>query len=275
MDKTRLTFLLKKYRLTPNKLRGQNFLVSDSVLASMVRAAELSKEDLILEVGPGLGALTAELIQEAGEVVAFEVDQNFQKPLEKLNQVADNLQIIWQDILSLTDDRWQSILKQAKVENYKIVANIPYYLTGKFIQKFILTEHQPEMMVLLVQKEVAERILDNKHSLLSLSVALYAQAEMVEIVDKQNFYPAPQVDSAILRIYNIKSWPWSVNEKQTWQLIHRGFAHKRKKLVNNLLSDTNLNKEKLTAVFAELGLDLNIRAERLSVKDWLNLVEKL
>lgn len=275
MDKQELTFLLKKYNLTPNKLRGQNFLISDDVLKQIIEAANINKKDLVLEVGPGLCALTNELIKVAKQVVAFEVDKNFEEVIEKLQKVTNNLEVIWQDILSLQEETWQEILNRHQASDYKIVANIPYYLTGKFVQKFILAKNKPVEMILMVQKEVAQRMTDDKQSLLSLSIALYAQVDIVAIVDKQNFYPAPKVDSAIIKIYNIKPWSWQANEEKVWQLIHRGFAYKRKKLFNNLLSDQNLDKQKLTDVFTKLNIDLNIRAERLSTQEWIHLAEML
>ena len=163
-----------------------------------------------------------------------------------------------------------------KTKDYKIVANIPYYLTGKFIQKFVLANKKPLSMTIMVQKEVAQRVVDNKkQSLLSLAVAFYAKSKLIRIVNKDNFYPQPKVDSAILYIYDIKAWNYNVDEKRTWQIIKRGFAFKRKKLFNNLLSDPNIDKEKLQIVFDKIGLDSNIRAEKLNTNDWLDIVKYL
>jgi 16S rRNA (adenine1518-N6/adenine1519-N6)-dimethyltransferase len=277
MNKKELEFLLNKYNLTPNKIRGQNFLISDDILDKMISASQISKSDLVLEVGPGLGALTSRLVKEAKQVVAYEVDKNFKRPLDKLAGVSGNLEIFWQDILSVTEKQIEEVLLKHKTNKYKIVANIPYYLTAKFIQKFIQNKHKPETMTLMLQKEVAERIVskDKKESMLSLSLAFYAQTRIVSFLGKENFYPAPKVDSAVLLIEKIKSWDYKTDEKFTWQMIHRGFASKRKKLINNLLTDPKLDKEKLTNIFLEMGLDLNIRAERLSVDNWLTLVKKI
>ena len=271
-----LEFLLKKHHLTPNKIRGQNFLISDEVLEDIVASSGIDKETLVLEVGPGLGALTQRLIANAKQVVALEIDHNFKIVLDKLVKVNKNLEIIWQDILSLTDQKWQAILDRYNFEDYKIVANIPYYLTGKFIQKFVLADKKPLSMTLMLQKEVAQRVVDNKkQSLLSLAVSFYAKSQLIRIVTKDNFYPQPKVDSAILYIYDIHSWDYEVPEKKTWQIVKRGFAFKRKKLFNNLLSDQNIDKEKLQTIFSKIGLDLNIRAEKLTVDDWLNIVKYL
>lgn len=271
-----LKFLLTKYSLTPNKIRGQNFLISDEVLEDIVEAADIKPGDLVLEVGPGLGALTQALLGKAKQVVALEVDKNFAKALGKLTEINNNLEVIFQDVMSFSDEQLVDMLKKYKVKNYKIVANLPYYLTSKFLQKFITAQKPPLGMTLMVQREVADRVVDTKkQSLLSLSVAFYAQSKIGSAVSKENFYPRPQVDSAILKIYDISPWIYDVDQKRAWQIIKRGFACKRKKLFNNLLSDTDINKEKLQTIFDKIGLDSNIRAEKLSLKNWLELIKNL
>jgi len=254
-----------------------DFLISNDVLDDIIQASEVNKNDLVLEVGPGLASLTQKLINNVDKIIAFEIEENFKPLLNKLEKTNSNLEIIWQNILSLTEDQWNIKLKENDKEEYKIVANIPYYLTAKFIQKFLLASKQPKSMTLMIQKEVAERITkaNDKHTLLSLSVLLYAKAKIIQEVKNANFYPIPKVDSAIIHIYNIHSWDYNIDEKKTWQLIRRGFAHKRKKLINNLLSDSSLNKEKLVKIFNNLGLDLNIRAEKLSIDDWVFLSKQL
>ncbi|PWB38601.1 MAG: ribosomal RNA small subunit methyltransferase A [Parcubacteria group bacterium] len=276
MNKTEINFLIKKYKLTPNKLRGQNFLLDEDVLKRICRQANLSQGDLVLEVGPGLGALSKYLVDQAGRVVAFEVEDNFREPLTKLADVAGNLDVYWQDILTLSSAQWQKILAEKKFTEYKVVANIPYYLTGKLISQLILISPQPQSITLLVQKEVAERICDpKKNSLLSLGVAFYGRAKLVSLVSKESFYPQPQVDSAILHINTLHGWNYPVAERLTWQMIRRGFAGKRKKLSNNLATDQNITKETVSAALDKLGLDTNIRAENLSIKNWIDLVQIL
>lgn len=272
-----LKFLLNRYNLSPNKLKGQNFLIDEEVLSEIIDTADLEKDDLVLEVGPGLGALTAKLVAQVRQVVAFEVDHNFQQPLDKLSKVSQNLEIVWQDILSVSQEQWQTILTKYQATNYKIVANIPYYLTGKFIQKFMLFDIAPSSLTLMLQKEVAERLVakDNKHSLLSLAVAFYGQVNIAALVSKNSFYPVPQVDSAIVHIDSLKAWTHPAEEKFTWQLVHRGFAQKRKKLINNILTDTRLDKIRVSQAFATLNLDQNIRAENLSPSEWLELAQQL
>ncbi len=276
MTKVELNFLLQKYHLSPNKLRGQHFLLDEDVLKNICRQAAVKKTDLVLEVGPGLGALTKYLIEQAGQVVAWEIEQKFRAPLEKLAAVAGNLDIYWQDILALKAVDWQKILAQKKFNQYKVVANIPYYLTGRLINKLILLDPPPVSITLLIQKEVAQRICDQKkNSLLSLAVAFYGQARLVALVPRSSFYPPPEVDSAILQISALHHWSDDVDEKKTWQLIRRGFAGKRKKLVNNLANDPILTKEKILNCLDQLELDRNIRAENLTVKNWLALAALL
>lgn len=287
MQLEELQFLLKKYNLTPNKLRGQNFLISDEVLQTILKASKVNEKDLVLEIGPGLGALTQELVKVSGQVISFEIDKNFQPLLNKLEKVNNNLQIQWQDILSLTDQQWQNILLESQnihqrrtslgLEKYKVIANIPYYLTGKLIPKFINAKFLPQSMTLMIQKEVAERIIqkNNKHSLLSLAVAFYGQSKIAAEVTRENFYPQPKVDSAIIYINKIKHWDYPVSEKKVWQLIHHGFASKRKKLLNNLSVNPEIDKKQLTKIFDTLSLDKNIRAEDLSIQNWLDLTKKI
>jgi 16S rRNA (adenine1518-N6/adenine1519-N6)-dimethyltransferase len=271
-----LKFLLKRYHLTPNKIRGQNFLISDEVLDDIINSSKIDKDSLVLEVGPGLGALTQKLVDNSRQVIALEIDKNLQEVLGTLSKVNKNLKIIWQDILSLTDEEWQLLMDKYKAEDYRIVANIPYYLTGKFVRQFIVAKKKPLSMTLMVQKEVAERVVNSKkQSLLSLSVAFYAKSKIISIVTKNNFYPPPKVDSAILYIYDIHDWNYDIDEKKTWQIIKRGFAFKRKKLFNNLLTDSSVDKEKLEKTFATIGLDSNIRAEKLEPKDWLAIAKSL
>ncbi len=285
MNLEELKFLLHKYHLTPNKVRGQNFLISDEVLDDIIKAADLKSSDLVLEVGPGLGALTTRLLTKVNKVVAFEVDKNLANLLNNLVKLNKNLDLHWQDILSLKERQWQDILArfaesrraEHKIDKYKIVANIPYYLTGKFINQFLSFELPPQSMVLMLQREVAERVeaKDAKNSLLSLAIAFYGRAQIIRLVPKNNFFPVPKVDSAILKIDQIKPWRYAEDEKLVWQLIKRGMAHKRKKLFNNLLSDPKIEKDKLTKIFLALKIDQNARAEDLTKDLWLKLTAKI
>ncbi len=162
MTKVELKKLLNKYNLSPNKIRGQNFLISDNTLNIIIKKANIQVDELILEIGPGLGSLTKKLIKNSKKVIAIEVDKNFKNYLNFLKKDFDNLEIIWQDILSLTNKQFKKILIKSNLDNYKIVANIPYYLTSKLINKFLSFKKQPLNMILMVQKEVADRMVAKK-----------------------------------------------------------------------------------------------------------------
>jgi len=254
------------------KSLGQNFLKSKVALLKMVEAGEISGKDTVLEVGPGKGVLTEKLLEKAGKVIAIEKDHRLIELLQEkfATEIADSkLVLLNQDILDLG-------LKDVP-KPYKIIANIPYYITGQFLRKFLEIDSQPERIIVMVQKEIAQRIMahDKKESLLSISVKAYGQPKMIMKVGKENFSPAPKVDSAILAICNISKNLFTENkieEKKFFEILHAGFAHKRKMLLGNLKSVTDKN---LAAVFTTLGLSEKIRAEDLSLNNWVQLIKLL
>jgi 16S rRNA (adenine1518-N6/adenine1519-N6)-dimethyltransferase len=256
----------------PKKSLGQNFLKSQKALADILAAGEVNAKDLILEIGPGKGALTEKLLEKSGKVVAVEKDAELAEFLK--NKLGDavkkgSLEIIEEDILNFNPD----ILKG----DYKIIANIPYYITGAIIRKFSEAEHQPERMVLLVQKEVAERIAarDKKESILSISIKAYGEPKYVAKVPARYFSPAPKVDSAILSIKNISKKIFSENkisEEKFFEAVKAGFAHKRKVVSSNLKA---VFKEKTSECLQNCGIKEKSRAEDLELKDWICLAKKL
>jgi 16S rRNA (adenine1518-N6/adenine1519-N6)-dimethyltransferase len=251
------------------KTLGQHFLKSERALASIVLAGEVKGGDTILEIGPGTGALTEKLLAAGAHVVAVEKDDGLFASLgEKFKN--KNLEIIHADILEFDI---------SKLGTYKLVANIPYNITGAILEKFLQDPPaggQPERMVLLVQKEVAERIVarDGKESILSISVKAYGDPKYIETVKAGSFAPAPSVDSAILKIGNIsKSFFNSFSEEDFFKILKAGFQAKRKKLSSNL--SQRLEKEKVLKVFEKLGLDENMRAENVSIILWKELAAGL
>ncbi|MCX7779177.1 MAG: 16S rRNA (adenine(1518)-N(6)/adenine(1519)-N(6))-dimethyltransferase RsmA [Patescibacteria group bacterium] len=251
----------------PLKKRGQNFLTNPSILKTIIQAAELKKGDFVLEIGPGLGILTQELVKKVKKVLAIEIDKKLVNFLKEKFKKVKNLEIIQGDILKI---------KNLKLKNpYKIVANLPYYLTGVVLRKFLTKEPRPKLMVLMVQKEVAERILakNKKKSIISLMVNFYGQPEIVQIVSKNNFWPKPKVDSAILKITNLKPRFSKIRRNLFFKIIKTGFAHPRKKLVNNLTRI--IEKEKLKELFQAIGWSQEVRAENLDLEDWLKLYQNI
>ncbi len=278
------------------KSLGQNFLKSKEVINKIIETADLSENDVVLEIGPGKGVLTEKILEKAGKVIVIEKDdrligfleEKFSEDIEK-----GKLKIIHDDILDFDINLWrQSFLKEnnnSEILKYKVVANIPYYITGQIIRKFLSSETQPEKMVLMVQKEVAKRIVDEVGSLLSMSVKVYGEPKYIKTVKAKYFSPPPKVDSAVLLIDNISKdffkslrHPMSKlsnekNEKDFFNLIKAGFSHKRKVLINNLKTDwdfvENLSKDEIGDMFEKANIPLKARAENLSKKDWGNILD--
>ncbi|MFA5792009.1 MAG: 16S rRNA (adenine(1518)-N(6)/adenine(1519)-N(6))-dimethyltransferase RsmA [Candidatus Paceibacterota bacterium] len=281
---------MKEKIYKPKKSLGQNFLKSILALRKIIETGEIKPDDIILEIGPGKGALTEKLLEKAGLVVAVEKDRElFQflkiKFAEKIK--SKSLLLIQEDILEFQITNYE-------LRNYKIIANIPYNITGVILKKFLTEKNQPESMVLMVQHEVARRIVahDKKESILSISVKAYGKPKMIMKVPARYFSPAPKVDSAIISIKNISRKNFALNspleeyplgggglstpsrqratpqegnnEERFWKIVKAGFAHKRKKLSSNLKTLQNVNKTSIS----ELG---NKRAEDLTLLDWISL----
>ncbi|MFA6524483.1 MAG: 16S rRNA (adenine(1518)-N(6)/adenine(1519)-N(6))-dimethyltransferase RsmA [Candidatus Paceibacterota bacterium] len=258
------------------KSLGQNFLKSNIALKKIIEAGEILSDDIILEIGPGKGVLTEKLLEKSNCVIAVEKDRNlFQLLQEKFKKEIENKKLILAE-----DDILKFNIKQIIFEqDYKIIANIPYNITGAILKKFLTEKNQPNTMVLMVQHEVAKRIIanDKKESILSVSVKAYGEPKMIMKVPARYFSPAPKVDSAIIAIKNIsrklftspQPSPYKgegeyINEEKFWEIIHAGFAHKRKKLSSNLKK----------CVRQDLTQDLgNKRAEDLSLLNWINIAK--
>ncbi len=245
------------------KSLGQHFLRSERALNSIIQAAELKSSDTVLEIGPGEGVLTERILESAGKVIAIEKDDNLYRNLYSKFENNKKLELVHGDILDYTPEG-----------NYKLVANIPYNITGEILRKFLTATHQPELMVLLVQKEVAERVVarENKESILSISVKAYGVPKYVDRVLRGSFTPAPKVDSAILKIDNIsKEFFHNFTEDEFFTLLKAGFRSKRKKLSSNLT--VIYPKSEVEQAFLALGLDSNVRAEDVSLETWKSLTQ--
>jgi 16S rRNA (adenine1518-N6/adenine1519-N6)-dimethyltransferase len=261
----------------PKKHFGQNFLKSQVALNKMCEAGKVCSNDIILEIGPGKGALTEKLLEKAKKVFAVEKDDTlveFLKEKFKNEVKIKKIEIINEDILNFD-------LKKYGFKNckYKIIANIPYNITGAILKNFLSNNIQPKKMILLVQKEVAERIVarGRKESILSLSVKVYGSPKYEMKVSKKYFSPSPKVDSAIINIENIsrKNFKSKKEEEVFFELIKSGFAHKRKLVHKNIENIFNkyggFNGEKLK----NFGIDKNARAEDINFEKWLEISEYL
>ncbi len=261
--------------MLPKKSLGQNFLRAPAIIEAIVEAGEVGSSDIILEIGPGEGVLTTSLLEKAQKVIAVEKDDRLAPILrEKFNKeiTEGKLELIHDDALRIEPERY-GLTKGG----YKLIANIPYYITGEILRKFHETAQSPSLMVLMVQKEVAERIAkDPKESILSLSVKVYGTPSYIRTVKAGSFYPAPNVDSAILKVSNISKDFFTTNhieEPRFFEIIKAAFAHKRKFLTKNL--EAVLPRDLIEKVFTELTLSPKSRAEELDMATWKKLVPLL
>lgn len=253
------------------KSLGQNFLQSKGIVSHIISASNIKKGDLVLEIGPGQGFLTEDLIKASGNVLCIEKDHRLISELEeKFNKEikAKELEIFHKDVLDFDTD---SLKKE-----YKVVANIPYYITGAIIKKFLTCKNPPKSITLMVQKEVAERIAKtknekgvNKESVLSLSVKAFGEPEYIRTVKKENFFPVPKVDSAILLIKNISKDFFENSAEQVlfFEIIKKAFGGKRKKI------GTTLKNYRESIQIA--GIDVNKRPEDLKIEEWISITKEI
>ncbi len=259
------------------KSLGQNFLRAPLLLKKIVDAGMVSAEDTVLEVGPGEGTLTTVLLSRSARVIAVEKDDRLIPVLQKKFSeeiAAGQLTLVHEDILKCDLTHWKLPARfesrsesGGEIGNWKLIANIPYYLTGAILKKFLGGKCQPKSAVLLIQKEVAERIVarDGKESILSISIKVYGEPRIVGKVPRGAFTPAPNVDSAIISIENIsKKFFKGISEEEFFALVRRGFKSKRKTLVNNL----GIEKSAAEKILSECGIEPRVRPENLSPKEW-------
>jgi 16S rRNA (adenine1518-N6/adenine1519-N6)-dimethyltransferase len=287
--------LIRQYDLDPKKSLGQNFLVDETHLARIAAAADLTAEDIVLEVGPGLGVLTRHLAEQAGRVIAVELDNRLIPILEERFADQPNVRFVHADILAVdaaaliqttADGRRQTADErpipntqypipshQSPIPNpqYKVVANLPYYITSAVLRHLLEADQPPVLAVVMVQREVAQRIVakPGDMSLLAVGVQFYAEPKIVNKVPAGAFYPRPKVDSAVLRL-DVRPQPAvpDVAPVHFFDVVRAGFGQKRKQLLNSLSSGLSLPKERIRASLDAAGIDPQRRAETLSLEEW-------
>jgi len=256
------------------KSLGQNFLINKGVLDKVVNAAELDKNDTVLEIGPGKGVLTEKLAEKAGRVIAIEKDHRLIESLTEMfsteSAVAKNVEIVEGDILKFDISRFKF-----KNSDYKIVANIPYYITSNLLRTIFEKWPTPKLIVVMVQKEVAQRIMAKPPhmNLLALSIQFYAEPKIISYVSKGSFRPQPKVDSAIVKLIPKPRILKPEQLEKLFKIIKSAFAGKRKQLINTLSRNSGMiiSKEDALKILSRLGLRSDIRAENLTLEQWVDL----
>ena len=272
--------LLRRFGLQARKSLGQHFLIDEEVLKLITSAAELTPTDVIMEIGPGLGVLTKELAGQSGWVITVELDSRLATILEQSLAPFSNVTIINEDILRIDP---AALLQEQRAKfppiigspfNYKVVANLPYYITSPVLRHFLETSLKPQIIVVMVQKEVAEAIVakPGQMSILSISVQFYGEPAIISYVPAQCFYPAPEVDSAILKIKLYSQPPVEVTDRESFfKLVRAGFSAPRKQIGNSLAQGLGLSKAEIVSFLGKASIVSQRRAETLTLGEWAKL----
>ncbi|MBO5478326.1 MAG: 16S rRNA (adenine(1518)-N(6)/adenine(1519)-N(6))-dimethyltransferase RsmA [Clostridia bacterium] len=275
-------FLMKKYGITANKKLGQNFLIDENVIDTIANASEISKEDFVIEIGPGLGTLTDKLLQKAGKVVAIELDERMITILKDRFFMYDNFEIINEDVLKVDLEKLIKENKEnLKLKNAKIVANLPYYITTPIIMKLLEEKLDIESITVMIQREVADRLTaipgEKESGAITYTVYYYATSEEVLTVPNNSFIPEPEVESEVIRLDLRKEPPIKIkDEKKFFALIKAAFMQRRKTFLNAIgNSGLDISKEKMEQILQELNIDTKIRGEALTIEQFAKIVERI
>ena len=264
--------------IKPKKSLGQNFLQDNAVVEKIITSSDLKSADFVIEIGPGQGVLTEQLAKHVKKVIAIELDDSLVLLLEKKFADNQNVEIIHEDILKINlpelIGHWVSKGTPSVLPDYKVVANIPYYITSPIIRLFLEQANQPTEIILMIQKEVAERIVAPKGqmSILAVSVQYYAAAEIIFDVNRNSFSPAPKVDSAVIKIIPNKKFDKEA-DKKFFRIVKAGFSAKRKTLLNNLTSSLQLDKNFVEEKLKTVGISPTARAQELDIENWKKLTK--
>lgn len=266
--------ILNKYGLRANKKLGQNFLINESIIYDIVKKANVTKEDVVIEIGPGLGSLTKELIKNAKKVIAIELDPNMIDILKSRFGIFDNFEVIYGDVLKID---LEELIKG--YDSVKVVANLPYYITTPIIMKLLEDKLKIKSITVMVQKEVGERICathkDKEYGAITVSVQYYSEPQIIIDVPKENFLPAPEVDSCVIRLDMREKPPVSLKDEKLFFRLVKGAFTQRRKTINNSLTCSGKSKEEIMAALNKLGIDSKLRAENLSIQQYADIANTL
>lgn len=275
-------FIIKKYNIKANKNLGQNFLIDKNVINKIVDSSNITKEDLIIEIGPGLGTLTKELLEKAGKVICIELDNRMVEILQDRFSLYKNFQLINNDVLKVDlKNIINTEKKQKGLKKAKIVANLPYYITTPIIMKLLEEELDLESITVMIQKEVADRLIaipgQKNTGAITYSVYYYANSEAILEVPNNSFIPEPEVTSEVIKL-NLRKEAiiTPTNKDKMLKIIKYAFTQKRKTLINSLTNNKIFkNKEEGIKILKDLGIKENIRPEELTLKEFSEISDKL
>ncbi len=267
--------ILKQYKITANKNLGQNFLVDEKIIGEIIKAANISKKDLIIEIGPGIGSLTKSIIPNAGKTICIELDKKMANIIS--NRFKNEIEIINEDILKVD---LKKIAEQNKDKNIKVVANLPYYITTPIIMKLLESNLELESITVMVQKEVAERLIakpgDSLSGAITYTVYYYAIGTKITDVPNNSFIPKPEVTSQVIKL-TLRKEPitYIENKEKFFEIIKLAFMQRRKTLVNSLANSKISTKQKIEQILDELNIGKNIRAENLTMEQFAEIAKRI
>lgn len=275
-------FIMKKYNIRANKSLGQNFLSSEQVVNEIVESSKIDKEDLVIEIGPGLGTLTKYLLEKAGKVIGIELDKKMVEILQDRFKLYNNFELYQQDVLKID---LKHLIKKEKentnIKKVKIVANLPYYITTPIIMKLLEEKLDLESITVMIQKEVADRLIaipgEKETGAITYAVYYYAIAEAILEVPKESFIPEPEVTSKVIKLNIRKEPPIEVQDKELmFKIIKSAFMQRRKTLINALNNAKIFqNKEEGNQILESLKLDESVRAEKLTLENFADITNKI
>ena len=271
-------FIMDKYHITANKNLGQNFLIDDEAVAGIVEAANVSKDDLIIEIGPGLGTLTKELLDRAGKVICIELDKRMIEILNDRFSIYDNFKVLNDDVLKVD---LKTLIANEKIKNTKIVANLPYYITTPIIMKLLEERLDIETITVMIQKEVADRLVTKPGTgdtgAITYTIHYYTEPKRVIEVPNTAFIPVPKVNSTVINLNILKKPRVTVkDEAKLFEVIKTAFMQKRKTLVNALANSSKFGtKEQIEKILQTLEIDNKIRPEKLTLEEFTQIAEAI
>lgn len=280
LEETR--FIMKKYGIKANKSLGQNFLINSEVVESIVNSSEISEEDMVIEIGPGLGTLTKYLLEKAGKVLCIELDTRMIKILEDRFNVYENFEVINQDVLKVNlNEIIKENKKDGKIKNVKVVANLPYYITTPIIMKLLEDKLDIKSITVMIQKEVADRLIEvpggKDTGAITYSVYYYCESEKIMEVPNSSFIPEPEVTSEVIKMILREEPAVEIeNPKVMFMIIKSAFMQRRKTLLNALTNTkVFLSKNEGLEILKKFNLDENVRAENLTIEDFANIAKSI